>query len=131
MQILDSFSRNLPTHTAGTLFKLRDLIFKIAEKHPEIGPIEESLKWGQPSYAPQKKCTGTPIRLGTIKDAPHKLGLFVHCQTDIIENFRLKHNTLFEWDKTRALIIDSTKPIPFAALETFILMALTYHIKKK
>jgi hypothetical protein len=32
------------------LLKLRELILDVANGMPEVGPLEETLKWGQPAY---------------------------------------------------------------------------------
>ncbi len=63
---------------------LRKLIFATA-KHLVIGPVSETLKWGQPSYVPGTPKTGTAVRLGLPKAGG--IGMYVHCQTNILNSF--------------------------------------------
>ena len=66
---------------------LRQLILETAESDPRVGALQETLKWGQPSWLPVRPRVGTTIRLGTDRSGAH-LALFFHCQTSVIRNFR-------------------------------------------
>ena len=48
------------------LLSLRDLIFDQAALIPSVGPLSESLKWGQPAYHPVANRIGTTVRLDAI-----------------------------------------------------------------
>ena len=39
-----------PKSIKAKLLRLRRMIFEVAARTPEVGPLEETLKWGQPSY---------------------------------------------------------------------------------
>lgn len=122
-----------PAPLRKKLLSLRKMIFDMAASQGEIGVIEETLKWGQPSYSSRNK-SATPIRLGQVKNRPGHIALYVHCQSRVIDMFKEIHASdagQFEYDGTRALIIDSTAPLPKAALKSFIRLALTYHLTKK
>ena len=43
--------------------ELRELVFDVAQAHPVIGPIEETLRWGEPSYIPFKTKSGSMVRI--------------------------------------------------------------------
>ncbi len=43
-----------PAHCQHSLLAIRELIFSIAKEQPSIGGLNESLKWGEPSYATSK-----------------------------------------------------------------------------
>ena len=47
-----------------TLLSLRDIILDTAATNPMIGPLDESLKWGEPAYRPARNRVGTTVRLG-------------------------------------------------------------------
>ena len=103
---------------------MRNLILQTADSLPEIGPVEEALRWGQPSYISRK---GTPLRLGVPKSA--RFGLFVHCQSRVIPNY-LEHYPA--WDRvegTRALLFDHPNQIEPLRHGWLIRHALTYKVK--
>ena len=55
-----------PTTVRGHLFTLREQIFDVAATTHSFGTLHETLKWGQPSYAEDKK-VGTALRLNVLK----------------------------------------------------------------
>lgn len=114
-----------PPEYQTPLLRIRQLIYEVASKIPAVGEIEESLKWGQPSY---KSKLGTPIRLDRFDDG--KVAVFVHCQTTLIEEFKSLFRETLEFSKNRAIIIDIHKELPISELALFIEKALLYHDKK-
>jgi hypothetical protein len=52
-----------PDQVRERLLALRDLIFDTASHTKGVGEIEETLKWGQPSYLTIKPKSGTTIRI--------------------------------------------------------------------
>ena len=108
---------------------IRQWIFEIAESSDEIGQIEECLKWGEPSYLTQAPKSGTTLRLSQLKSAPSEYGLFVHCQTSLIEEFRVAYPNL-KYDKNRGVLFDSHQPIQSDVVKQFIYLALSYHSRK-
>mgnify|MGYP000267365233 FL=1 len=69
------------------LTRLRDLILDVAEE-VDAGPLEETLKWGQPSYLTKRSKTGTPIRIDGDKNDEAAFALFVNCQTSLVEEWK-------------------------------------------
>ncbi|WP_127110079.1 DUF1801 domain-containing protein [Pararhodobacter zhoushanensis] len=106
------------------LQSVRALIFAVADE-AAVGPLTETLKWGEPAYLPPGRA-GTTIRLGVSKTAPDQVALFVHCQTTLIDGFRDHFGDTFAYEGKRALILHPG-PIPEAALAQCIRAALTYH----
>ena len=49
------------------LMRLRSLILDVAIETDGVGELEETLKWGQPSYLPKKPKIGSTIRIGREK----------------------------------------------------------------
>tara|TARA_R110000868_G_scaffold320570_3_gene581478 strand:+ start:365 stop:769 length:405 start_codon:yes stop_codon:yes gene_type:complete len=117
------------TQTKQALLTIRQWIFDIAQSSDEIGQIEECLKWGEPSYVSHAHKSGTTLRLSQLKTNPDEYGLYVHCQTTLIEEFRLAYPD-FKYDKNRGVIFDSNQPIQTDAVKQFIFLALTYHYRK-
>ncbi len=117
-----------PEEYRKPLLQIRELIYTVASEMSGVGELEESLKWGQPTYSTVKPKTGTPIRLDRFGE--DKIGIFVHCQTSLIENFRQLFGNALEFTDNRGIIIDPKKKLPIKELSFCIGMALTYHLKK-
>ena len=111
------------------LFEIRHLIFDIAGNHYEIGPVTETLKWGEPSYLTEKSKSGTTVRLSNVKDRPGHCGIYVHCQTSLIGEFRDSFGDELEFSGNRAVLVDVNQPLNETLIKMFLYKALTYHIK--
>ena len=117
----------MPEPARAALLHIRDLIFATAAATEAVGPLEETLKWGQPAYLTPATRSGSTIRLGIPKSNEHDAALFDHCQTDLTRRFEAHYPGLFAYEGTRALLFEADKPIPEAPLRHCIAMALTYH----
>ncbi|WGW04803.1 DUF1801 domain-containing protein [Tropicibacter oceani] len=115
-----------PERERSALLAIRSRILSLAAEDPRIGPLHESLKWGQPSYASK---VGTPLRLGLPKSGG--VAIFCHCQTRVIADHRALFGTAFRYDGNRALLIDPDSPPDPQALDALIRSALTYRLKKE
>jgi hypothetical protein len=108
----------------GALEEARLMIFEVAAALDEVSGIEESLKWGQPSYAPKPK-TGTPIRLSVTKAGA--LTLFVNCQTTLVADLAANNpHDLATIDNRAVLLPETVTDHP--GLRSFVKVALTYHL---
>lgn len=105
--------------------EIRGLIYAVARRS-EIGPLEETLKWGQPAYLPPRK-DGTTIRLGA---SEKHVVLYVHCQTDLVGRYRILFPDEFIYQDNRAVMVPVEDAFEQAAMEQMIGMALTYHRDK-
>ncbi|MGB1236270.1 MAG: DUF1801 domain-containing protein [Planktomarina sp.] len=107
----------------GALLHLRTLIFETA-KTLGVGPISETLKWGQASYVPTTPKTGTAVRLGIPKTGG--IGMYVHCQTDIIGPLSAVFPPTVQLDKTRGILFPDQIDDPAAT--ALIRAAFTYYL---
>lgn len=114
---------------AKRLLEIRLLIFELAEQDDQIGAITETLKWGEPSYLTEQSKSGTTIRLSKIKDKTNYCGIYVHCQTRLISEFRDSFADALEFSGNRAVLIDVNKPLQETPIKMFLQKALTYHLK--
>jgi hypothetical protein len=119
-----------PEEIKDRLLFLRQLIFQIAEETKEIGDIEETLKWENPSYLTSKPKSGTTIRLSKVRSKNDKYAISVHCQTTLVAEFKEIYSDM-EYDGNRSIILDINNNLPLDAVKHFILLALTYHYRKK
>ncbi|WP_024610266.1 DUF1801 domain-containing protein [Pseudoalteromonas sp. TB64] len=120
---VESVFNNYSEVIKSTLIKLRELIYIVA-KEQNLGAVEESIKWGEPSY---NTINGSPIRVGFKGSSCY---LFFHCQSKLVSTFRelYSHNLTFEGN--RAIVLNSEKPLPEYPLKACIKLALTYHSVK-
>lgn len=117
-----------PDATRSGALALRALIFETAAAHPEVGALQETLKWGQPSYLTPETKAGSTLRIGQPKAGG--LALYAHCQTTIISDFAALFGADFTIEGSRAVHLDpaeiTARQGPLTAL---IASGLTYHLR--
>ncbi len=113
------------------LLTLRSLIFETAADTPGVGDVQETLKWGQPSYLTPQTKSGSTIRIDAIKDDPAHVAVYFHCQTSLVPTFRDRYGDKLSFEGNRALILDTSKKLPEKELRHCLAHALTYHLAKK
>ena len=120
---------NLPDTLAQRLKTLRTLILETASGDPAIGPIEATLKWGEPAYLPSTTKSGTTIRINRHQKSDRKYAFYVSCQTDLVERYKELYDDVLKFDGKRAVTFDVEEDIPVDAVKHCIAMAMTYHLK--
>ncbi|MFQ1699379.1 DUF1801 domain-containing protein [Loktanella agnita] len=118
----------LPPDVRDMALTLRDLILSVAWDTPQVGRIEETLKWGQPSYLTSETKSGSTLRIGMAKNGG--AALFAHCATNIISTYA---NTFPEADQiegNRAVIFMRAQDIVPERVRLLIYHGLTYHLKQ-
>jgi hypothetical protein len=119
-----------PAPVRARLLEIRETIFAVAAQAEGVGPLTETLKWGEPAYLTEASKSGTTIRLGAPKSAPGKCAVFFNCKTTLVETFRTHFSGDFYFEGNRALIIPATDPLPEEPLALCLRAALTYHRRK-
>jgi hypothetical protein len=120
-----------PDEARKRLLETRALIFETAAKLKGVGPLTETLKWGEPAYLTEGTGSGSTIRLGMLKSAEGKCAVLFNCRTNLVESFRERFPGAFRYEKNRAVILPASSRLPHAALATCLAMALTYHQARK
>src|SRR5438128_2246565 len=95
--------RAYPRNIAARLMSLRDLIFEIASGNAAVGELEETLKWGQPSYITAKSRSGSTIRIDQVKAHKGQYGIYSHCQTSLVATFRELYGKKFQYAGNRSI----------------------------
>ena len=119
--------RSLPEPLRLPMLRLRQAILDVAAANAEIGPLTETLKWGEPAWLPERSRTGTTVRADALKGSSTHYALYVHCQTSLIETFRCHYPEQFGYDGNRALIFAVGSEPSAEPLAHCIALALTYH----
>ena len=123
-QVFDAY----PAPIKRKLLTLRSLVFEIA-KAQGGGPLEETLKWGEPAYLTSASRSGSTIRMGWKKARPEQYAMYFNCQTTLIETFRTMFPHDFQFEGQRAIVFDTKAKVPKDSLAICVAAALTYHRK--
>ena len=118
-----------PTEAQPMLMKARDLIFQVAASIPAIGPLKETLRWGEPAYVTTPG-VGSTVRLGWKKQNPDECAIYFICRTNLIDSFRAEFDGDLQFEGDRAIRLKLDAPLPEPALRACIGMALTYHLDR-
>ena len=113
------------------LMFLRRLIFDVAARTAGVGELEETLKWGQPSYLTTQSKSGSLIRIDRVKSRAGTYAMYFHCQTTLVDTFKELYHDKFRFEGNRSLLFNENDKIPVAELSHCIALALTYHLDKK
>src|SRR3954454_7271136 len=119
-----------PKPVKAKLQALRRLILDTAKATKGVGLVEETLKWGQPSYLTPETKSGSTIRIDQVKAEAGQYAVYFHCQTNLVETFRELYPEL-HYGGNRSILLDAGEKLPEAALRHCIALALTYHARKK
>ena len=119
-----------PKPVKTRLLALRRLILDTAKTTRGVGALEETLKWGQPSYLTPATKSGSTIRIDQLKAEAGQYAVYFHCQTNLVETFRELYPEL-RYEGNRAILLAAEDKVPEAALRRCVALALTYHLGKR
>lgn len=115
---------NYPTHVKPKLDYLRQLILEVAAEDDLINEIEETLKWGEPSYLVNK---GSTLRVNWISKKPEQYAMYFKCTSKLVSTFKEVYGDLFKYESTRAILFNFNDTIPKNELKQCIRVTLNYH----
>lgn len=127
---IQAYFEKQPAQVKPAMLRLRSLIYAVAGDSDLVDGLEETLKWGEPSYINKRARTGTTLRLAPTSGPQQELGLFVHCQTTLVANFKEIYPDL-DYQGNRCLRLNINNMPEAKILEHFIFLALTYHHQKR
>ena len=123
----DSYPKKIKTK----LMFLRQLIFDTAASLEEIGELEETLKWGEPSYLTPKSKSGSTIRIAWKEAQAEQYSIFFKCTANLVPAFKEKYPQKFKFGGNRSIDFSLDDDVPVKELKQCIALALTYHRNKK
>jgi len=129
-EAVESVFAAYPSPVKSRLQALRRLIFDTADTTEGVGALEETLKWGQPSYLTSESKSGSTIRIDQVKEEAGCYAVYFHWQTDLVETFRELYPEL-RYGGNRSILLDVGDKVPEKALRHCIALALTYHARKR
>ena len=115
-------------HDYGVGYPVRDYL---AGQDPAIGPISETLKWGEPAYLTATSGSGSTIRLGVSRTAAGRPAIFFNCRTTLVDEFRDRFGAAFDYEGNRAVLLPEAGAGERGPLEFMLGRALTYHVRRR
>lgn len=122
-RVKDVFN-NYPKSTQQQMLRLRELVISTAAEIVGLEKLEETLKWGEPSYLTKH---GSTIRMDWKEQKPEQFAIYFKCTSRLVPTFKTIYEGKFEFEGTRAIVFKLNDKIPGAELKHCISLALTYH----
>ncbi|WP_299591736.1 hypothetical protein [uncultured Tateyamaria sp.] len=119
-----------PETAQSHFLHLRGIVHDVATS-ADIGPLDESLKWGQPAWRPKRPRTGSTLRVDWSPTIPDRLMTFVDCKTDLATQMDNRYPNQFHNDGRRALGFDLDTALDAHAVWHLAHITLTYHRAKR
>lgn len=116
--------RSYPEDMRQKLMFLRQLIIDAASETHGIRNIEETLKWGDPSYLVKG---GSTVRLGWKESKPSYYAMYFNCNTKLVDTFKELYSDSLKFEGNRAIIFHRKDGVPSQALKHCIALSLQYH----
>lgn len=113
-----------PESVRPKMKQLRKLVLETAEELETISALEETLKWGEPSYLTK---IGSTIRMDWKPKAPDQVAMYFKCTSKLVTTFREVYEDTFTFEGTRAIVFQLEEEIPVTKLKRCIAAGLTYH----
>ena len=106
---MDAKFESYPEDIKPKLEYLRSLIIEAASEIDGIGTLEETLKWGEPSYLVKK---GSTIRMDWKQKNPDKYAIYFKCTSKLVVTFRELYGDSFNCENNRANLFGLDDEVP-------------------
>lgn len=115
---------NYPDFVRDKMQYLRELVIETAEETEDVTVLEETLKWGEPSFVNKN---GSTLRIDWKEKTPNQYAMYFQCKSRLVDTFRLVFDQKFQYEGNRAIVFPLNQKIPKSELKKCIKAALTYH----
>ena len=113
-----------PSFIRNKMYSLRKLVIQTAEEIEDLEELEETLKWGEPSYITKN---GSTIRMDWKESSPDEYAMYFHCQTKLVDTFKELYRDKFKFEGNRSIVFGRGEKIAENELKHCISIALNYH----
>lgn len=118
---------NYPETVRVKMERLRELVLETAAEIQGIDTLEETLKWGEPSFVTKN---GSTLRMDWKERTPNQYALYFQCTSRLVDTFRMVFNKKFQYEGNRAIVFQLNQKIPVLELKECIKATFTYHTVK-
>lgn len=122
-RVNDKFN-SYPEHVQNVMTPLRELIIETAHTIKGLDYLEETLKWGEPSYITKH---GSTLRMDWKTKSPNQYALYFQCTSKLVSTFRLVYKNMLSFEGNRAIVLKLNEELPSEILKDCIKTTLTYH----
>ncbi|MBI6119873.1 DUF1801 domain-containing protein [Salegentibacter maritimus] len=119
---------NYPDFVRDKLQHLRELVIETAEETESLTVLEETLKWGEPSFVTKN---GSTLRMDWKEKTPDQYAMYFQCTSRLVNTFRLVFDDKFQFEGKRAIVFKLNEKIPELELKECIRASLIYHNVKE
>ncbi|MCP4459666.1 MAG: DUF1801 domain-containing protein [Cytophagales bacterium] len=117
-----------PTSVRKKMANLRRIVIEAAEEIEGLLNLEETLKWGEPSYLAKN---GSTVRIDWKKSKPDQYAVYFKCTSKLVSTFKMVYGEIFTFEGMRAIAFRLDDKLHEAELKKCITTALRYHKVKK
>ena len=121
---VETVFQNYPDSVRDKIVALRNLILETARETETITALEETLKWGEPSYLTK---IGSTIRIDWKAKTPDQYAMYFKCTSKLVPTFRMAYEDVFTFEGNRAIVFQLDEKVPEKELKSCIQAGLTYH----
>ncbi len=117
-----------PDFVRDKMQHLCELVIETAEETEGVTVLEETLKWGEPSFVTKN---GSTLRMDWKEKTPGQYAMYFQCTSRLVDTFRLVFDHKFQYEGKRAIVFELNQKIPELELKECIKASLTYHDVKE
>ncbi|MHA7109719.1 DUF1801 domain-containing protein [Sunxiuqinia elliptica] len=121
---VETIFANYPDFVRDKMQHLRNLVIETAEETEGVTLLEETLKWGEPSFVTK---TGSTLRMDWKEKTPDQYAMYFQCTSRLVDTFRMVFDHKFQYEGKRAIVFQLNQKVPELELKECIKAALTYH----
>lgn len=125
---VEAVFENYPDNVRSKMLDLRTLVIETAAEIDGLTNLEETLKWGEPSYLAKN---GSTLRMDWKPKSPDQYAMYFKCTSRLVETFKLVFGDTFIYEGKRAIVFQLDDQIPKEELKSCIKATLTYHKVKQ
>lgn len=121
---LEEVFADYPDSVRDKMQFLRELVIETAEETKDVSKLEETLKWGEPSFVTKN---GSTLRMDWKDKNPDQYAMYFQCSSRLVDTFRLVFDHKFQYEGKRAIVFQLNQKLPIEELKACIKAALIYH----
>lgn len=121
---VEAIFANYPDSVRDKMQYLRQLVIETAEETESVNHLEETLKWGEPSFVTKN---GSTLRMDWKEKMPNQYAMYFQCTSRLVDTFRLVFDDKFQFEGKRAIVFQLNRKIPESELKECIKASLIYH----